>query len=375
MIRYIAIVLMFSVTQVCVAATAENNHYARYEQYNRPVFIAQLATLPTTKATDQVLQGESPFTLKLAIEAEFVSQRRFSRLWRESIAINVTAEDQNAEADNLMQLYEYLEHDLARGDRFQIDYQPDQGTVLQLNMLPVIQFPGSQLGLFMLRGFLGNVPLSSEFKRTLLRERSDLDLALTFAALQPDPNRAELATLTGAVSPEASVTSANAGSADAPAEIESTAATPEAVEPIDQDVVEPQSPGEVATEIGAQAGQSNTALALTSSDSAAAERDAASLILARQAYQEKLERAIRTYQTMPFKAFSRRMEGEVLLHVVVDRSGRVIRLDLAEPSRYDVLNDQALDAVASAEPFEPIPSDLGLEEFNFQINLSYDLML
>jgi len=433
----------------------ESGSYARYEQYKRPVFIARLQTASADADAEALLSGSEAFRMDLAIEADYLSDRRVTRLWRESMSINISPEDQAAESKNIAKLYEFIAYDLYRGDHFQLEYDPARGTSLQVNKQPAVVMSKSNLGVLMLRGLLGNVPLSSEFKQAMLGTgQRDSSLIASFELLQPEAARSEqIASAKEAKAEEAVAVAAVETPKETPKKVESTQTkkepAPKAVEtkteakvataatnpvkvdtkpqPIPQakpeqkpetttvaekpKVAQAEADAKVTPKPDAQAisdQQSSKESNLdetvskskepavqvamldkavenkadaTKSDAAASVlsvsrglKDPKALAAARQAYQEELERAIRKYQTIPYKAFSRRMEGDVLLDIAVDASGNITKLNLAKPSRHNVLNDQALDAVASAEPFEPIPSDLGVSEFNFQVKLSYDLI-
>lgn len=402
MSRFILTVLRALVlASLCVIATESRASYAKYEQYNRPIFIAHLQSHNNAQLSESILNGFTPFTLTLAVETEYLSDRRLTRLWRESLGINTSVEDQSREAQTILQLYDFIAFDLARGDRFKVIYDPDTGTQLQINESSPLSMEGSRLGLLMLRGLLGNVPLSTEFKQALLSPDPAPGLAAVYNSLQPQSDRVALpASALQASNPNTDDLQQTSVSPAAEVEIPSTAnanisATESERETISQGLAPLKtvtqteySPATVAAKErapqqnkvkintdnkpGENANTANSEPSVVTSSDISAE--SASLILVRQSYQASLESAIRKYQTIPFKAFSRRMEGEVVLHIAVDEQGNVTRLDIVTPSRYDVLNDQALDAVTSAEPLDPIPQVLGLEEFSFQINLLYDLV-
>ncbi|BFM06418.1 TonB family protein [Halioxenophilus aromaticivorans] len=392
----------------------DNSNYARFSQYNRPVFIALLQRDANSAGDQSVLSGAYPFRLDLAIEAEYFSDRRFARLWRESIGLNSNTRQQQDESQALAKLYQFLDQDFYRGDHFRVVYTPGRGTSLQINMETIEFIDNSQLGVLMLNGLLGDVPLSSEFKRDLLEDNNgDSPLVAEFLALQPsavesqavlasapvaasaaaepeEPVPAQVGSVRSILAPERAPTNAPARqpqtlpdpAATAPA-VMTEATTPS---PASADVIG-QTESEAVADVGAsaqvatvQTGNSNAAVNTPTVVAAATvaqepnTEDKEAATAAKRAYQSQLERAIRKYQTIPFKAFSRRMEGDVSLHIAVDDKGYLTRLDLAKPSRYDVLNDQALDAVASAEPFTPIPENLGLKEFSFELTLTYDLV-
>ncbi len=378
-----------------MAQAWDHSNYARFTQYNRPYFLAQLQINATSESPASVLTGDYPFRLDLAIEADFLSDRRLSRLWRESMGLNANGEQFSKETIALTQLYAFINTDLYKGDHFLVVYTPGRGTSLQINSQPSKFIDNSMLGVLMLQGLLGEVPLSSEFKSGLLTtDASDPVLARDFLALQPSAARAQQLLAATAVDdkPSDSSQSAVEDAAVPAAAVEqepslSQPATPPTTAPATRPkpTVKLSPPSRVSAANRARVAQAHKPvtteppLATQPARSEPAEPipapvDSESVIVAKKAYQAQLERAIKKYQTIPFKAFSRRMEGDVLLRISVDDKGYLTRLDLAKPSRHNVLNDQALDAVASAEPFAPIPADLGVKEFSFELTLSYDLV-
>ncbi|WP_317930628.1 TonB family protein [Halioxenophilus sp. WMMB6] len=429
------VLLLASLGAVFVQAQSwVDGNFARYDQYKRPVFIAHLQSTTAKLEASDLLAGRSAFRLDLAIEAEYFSDRRFNRLWRESLGINVGAAQIADESDNIEKLSSFVSYDLYRGDHFTVEFLPGKGTSLQVNALPALSLQGSKLGVLMLQGLLGDVPLSSEFKQAMLTPTADSQaLKGAYAALQPGAQRAQqIAEATAAqeateeevasaepepvakptpkptpkaapvtvasASPSAAAEKSRAPEAKAepkpkpapvqkpvvkvtppqpPHQTKVAAATPEKkAPPVDLDDKNKKTSVQVAMLSEPQPSDSRL-LAMSDAqllNASSKKGDSKELVVAQQAYQTELERQIRKYQTIPFSAFTRRMEGDVTLDVTVDSSGRIKKLNIAKPSRHNLLNDQALDAASSAEPFTPIPSTLGVDQFSFTIVLSYDLV-
>ena len=63
------------------------------------------------------------------------------------------------------------------------------------------------------------------------------------------------------------------------------------------------------------------------------------------------------YRDYPRAARLRRQEGEVVLRLTVDRTGRLLAAEIARPSGVDALDQAALDTARRAAPMPPVPAD------------------
>lgn len=459
--KFLITLLLASVClQVLAAGPWQSAQYARYEQYKRPLFIARLQTLNQQFSANDLLLGRQGFLLELAIEAEFYSDRRFKRLWRESLAVNLSSSELDRRSNELNKLYQFIQYDLGRGDRFQVEFHPELGSVVSINNISELKFPQSDLGVLLLRGLIGEVPLSSEFKQAMLADSPESsNLVESFDQLVPSANRAAeikqlLAAETSPKQPVAKqeVATRQTTAQEAPVQIATVQKKPEQKNldqkaPIQQAAIQKVAAQKAAIQSvpvqkptlppGDAKQESSKALASVSVQSSVAEAvksvetndekskagvpvpdqtlpkkdpkvkpqiagrnvealpakqrtsppekvpvknieapklDAEVIEAATLAYQQEIERRIKKYKTIPFQAFSRRMEGDVVLALTVGKNGDLEQLELAQPSRYNVLNDQALDAASSAEPFAPIPKVLETEQFSFTVKLTYDLV-
>jgi protein TonB len=105
------------------------------------------------------------------------------------------------------------------------------------------------------------------------------------------------------------------------------------------------------------------------------EEEEARRLLLRQEYLKGLNRDINTYKHLPPAAFSKRAEGSVRLAITLDKNGKLLKVEVVEPSRHSMFNEQALQAVSEAQPFSPPPSELESDPFEFETTLYYDLPL
>jgi protein TonB len=75
-----------------------------------------------------------------------------------------------------------------------------------------------------------------------------------------------------------------------------------------------------------------------------------------RAFKEKVERIGNL--NYPDEALRRKLEGELILHVTVDRTGHVTRIELGKSSGHQVLDDAAKRIVRLSEPFAPFDPDM-----------------
>lgn len=66
---------------------------------------------------------------------------------------------------------------------------------------------------------------------------------------------------------------------------------------------------------------------------------------------------LKRYRDYPRAARLRRQEGEVLLRLTVDRTGRLLGTEIERPSGVDVLDQAALDTARRAAPMPPVPAN------------------
>lgn len=395
---WLAAVLLLTVLQAHAQAW-QTQGYAHYEEFNRPLFIATLQTPHTIASVNDLLTRKLPFRLELAIDTEALSGSRFRRLWLEGISINHTPGQLQQQSRELSAFSAFLAQKLYRGDRFTVEYRPDHGTRITHNDNAMPDTHGSQLGIMLLRGWLGDIPLSSQFRQDLVNPVSaDAPIAINFARLQPSP---EVAVATAAVSTPASAATRAAIAAPAAAlPMEKTVIKPAAQGPAVTAVIpEPQAatggpvrqsapqPAPKILAVDAVTAKPEIPAAVTVSATGAiapieSDADTSSvldtdfnqeLLALHQAYYIQLVREVNKYKTIPFQAFQRRWEGTVKLQITINSQGKIIDRQVIEASPHALLNQQALDAAVSAEPFSAIPTRLGASEFTFSVQLDYRL--
>ena len=118
---------------------------------------------------------------------------------------------------------------------------------------------------------------------------------------------------------------------------------------------------------GGKAGARETA----SAGSSAADAAAGGRPAAKADYGAILLAWLERHKEYPRVAQKRRQQGVVLLHIVLDRGGRVIEAHIQESSGYRLLDDAALAMLKRAQPLPPIPDDIQEERLRFVVPVQF----
>ena len=79
------------------------------------------------------------------------------------------------------------------------------------------------------------------------------------------------------------------------------------------------------------------------------------------------------YKTYPRRLERRRVEGEVVVAFAIDRDGALLGSRLVASSGERGLDDAALELLARAAPFPPLPSTLGQDRYEIEVPILYSL--
>lgn len=94
-------------------------------------------------------------------------------------------------------------------------------------------------------------------------------------------------------------------------------------------------------------------------------------ILAR--YESRLAAWLERHKIYPLAAQRRRMEGEVLVRVRIDRGGLVVSYALEQSSGHRILEEAVWAMVERAQPLPPFPEDLPGDEYEFLVPVGFRL--
>ncbi len=402
------------------------NGVSSYTSLGTQQFIAALyLETPSTNA-EQVLQADTAIMLEMRISVDRLSQRRFNRHWIESVTINSDSQQMKKQINNFSRFSKFFKGQLLRGDSVELEYNPQRGDVaVKLNSFTLGHIRSKAFFKLLLRSWIGDIPLSSEFRQELLSPNTqNPQLLAYFNSLIPStarlretrgwnrpspkklavnkhaparktqplpsqplvnslqtvkPNAKTVATANSRVESKR-ITSAPKGNntlrktknsltkpKNSQTRPKSSTQTKETTPPPTQATLSSAStavkiPPQTATGNGEQPSSAGS----TSDFYEAA-------LLARQQYYKQLSSQVYKFQTLPRQAFQHRLEGDARVSITINRRGEVTNVRLEKESKHDIFNHQALDAVINASPFPPVPESIGGETYTFSVPINYKL--
>lgn len=88
-------------------------------------------------------------------------------------------------------------------------------------------------------------------------------------------------------------------------------------------------------------------------------------------YASALMQWLEQHKRYPRISRRRREEAVIVLFIAIDAEGAVLEVRLDEPSRYDRLNDAAIEMVERASPLPPIPVEMALSRLELRVPVQF----
>lgn len=360
-------------------AESDLNGVAAYSELGNELFIAALYAGQTGTNAQELINGSYPKRLELKILAkQGVAQRQFSRIWRESVAINNSRDALVVQADNMVYFEELVRDRLETNDHLVISYVPMNGVEVSLNSVVLGQIGDDAFFTLLLRSWIGPVPSSTAFRDGLLNINSaDTALLNRFNAIYPRTARIEVVkswTQIAVLSP-GSITEPEAPDV-APIAVANT--LPKLVKADQPVIVKPvvAAPLPVALEPPASDPDPITpavADVVVPTERAEPGLSKAQALLARQFYMADVFKKINSHVDYPRRAQQLRQTGTVRLSVVIGAEGDVKTVAPVEALDFVMLNKAALAAVRKAAPFAPLPVGLEVAELELSVPITFAL--
>lgn len=411
--RQFALLLGTLLALCCLAAPsqAQVNHYSALIQANQPQFAARLETPGQPDAA--ALLGRTPAaTMEYRIISERISNRRFFKLLADAIAVNSDATLLAKNAGYISRSRSALPTELQPNDSLVFQFDGTSQVTLSLNGSQLASYPAPDFFRMLVATWVGEVPISSRFKRQILgQESASEEIQALYDSTQVSAQRRQevaalvsAATAVVAAPKAAEVVAPAAKAAPKPEPKPQVAKAPEpkpvpkvaapvaktepapktAPKPAPTPKAEPQAakaapavaaPAAAVVAAVPAAAKTPVETAKVAPQPELTEEEEATRLLVRQEYLKGLNREINTHKHIPQRAFTRRAEGSVRLALALDKNGRLLKVEIVEPSKHNMFNEQALEAVGNAQPFSPPPSILEADPFEFETTLYYDLPL
>lgn len=369
-------------------AEADLNGVAAYSELGNELFIAALYAGQTGTNAQELIHGSYPKRLELKILAkQGITQRQFSRIWRESVAINNTRDALIAQAENMVYFEELVRDRLESNDHLVIAYTPQGGVSVSLNSVVLGHIEDDAFFTLLLRSWIGPVPSSTAFRDDLLQANTaDTALVNRFNAMYPRNTRIEIAKSWLPVvapppeevdKPEVPVVIAT----PAAAPVTATVAAPKIVAAEKPAIARPEvsPPVPVALKTASPIPESTPAVSAAEKKPMQATANSepglskAQALLARQFYMADVFKKINTQVDYPRRAQQLRQMGTVRLSVVIDAAGNLKTVAPVEELDFVMLNKAALAAVRSAAPFAPLPAGLDVAELELSVPITFAL--
>jgi periplasmic protein TonB len=377
---------------LCQIARAEPmlNGIGAHHELGQEVFIGALYSESLSNDADTLINNAQPMRMELKIVApDGLTNRRFSRMWIEGMAVNSKPDVLTAQADNMVKFDGLFKGRFLSGDVISFSNNPGKGVDIAVNGAMLGNIEDSVFFSMLLSTWIGKIPLSSDYRDSLLKV-GDVDAGLRgrYTSIAPTATRkAEVTTWAGAqqvvvketaqtTSSKAS-TAAQAGIAAAGVGASVAIAKPE-LPKLDVPAIE-----KPALDIPAPVTQAEKPAAVASApvaDEPKIEEDeedgpalTAQSLLARQFYVSDAIKKIRSRTKYPQRAQVRGQVGNVRVAITIDRQGNILSTNILESSKFDLLNKEAIDAVNRSAPFTELPAEMPGARFEFSVPMRWSL--
>jgi periplasmic protein TonB len=390
--------LMLTLSASWLHAKPLLNGLAVSTEFGKERFIAALYSDRLTTDVQQMLDGSGHRRMELKVTANSISARSINSMWIEGMAINNSASTLEAQAENLAKLNNMVRKRLRAGDVLAFDAESGNGTTVTLNGVKLGTINSDDFFPMLLRTWIGSIPLSSNFKESLLAGGTvDGELSARYASIKPDEARiAAVANWVAPTPPQPQV----AADAVIPPKPDTNITPPP---PVTKVVQAPAKAGPEKTKVAATASSkpslsaepkpkttppdpvkpASTKVAKTAPapepDHEAKEDEAeevmvtAQSLLVRQRYISDVMQKVLKNMRYPRRAQERDQEGSIRLAVTITRDGKLQDVRMVDDSPYRLLNREALDSVKRANPFPKVPDGVGGETFSFGIPVTFRL--
>lgn len=400
------LIVYLAVSLGSALATADPllNGVATHTELSQEQFIAGLYTSTLATERNDILLKDEDKRMQVRVTADSITPRRFRRMWIEGMAINASSSELEKHSENMAAFSNMLRVRLAAGDIFTVDRTASEVSVI-INGTTLGAINDPSFFDLLLRTWIGPVPLSSDFRDSLLKAgETDPGLLARFEATRPTDER--IAAIENAIQnrPVASTEPEVAQVETAPESTAPSVPRPAisapstgsaAVTPPDLSLAKVQQDG------GAQQENSSTPTTPTPQPTAAPtprptqvavapkptpraaresildeeddEEFTASSLLQQQLYIAELKRWSNKFTEYPRRALDRNQQGTVRVSVTIDRKGNVKNAEVIEETRHSLLNRGAIDIVENASPYPAIPNDITGENFTFSFPIIFQI--
>jgi len=404
-----------------------------HQELRNDIYLGALFGPSSVSSVDQLMNDNVAKRMSIRFLSQY-SNRKMARHWKERLAMNNPRSQWQPLTREIIKFSRTFKRNFQSGDELNIDHVPGKGAQIYLNgtLFKTIQKP--IFSNLLLNVWLGTNPPTKAFKSSIRGQDSESikqDYISQYSSLeavvgrfdadlkQPtkiagvekqQPKKATQAAERKKESTTSDTTTNNPTSKAATEENRSIAqiSEPSKNENINMPPAAPQTTNNQTADNNEQAetlpqvdtsnpkqmklanldtdklktdlaeaslleADDNTAQVESSSESFDEEEDFFDADLASGSYTKDLIEAIKQYQQYPRKAAAKGEQGNVTAKVIISANGEIKDIELIERSGSRILDRAVIKMVKKASPFNAIPSELNLQEFEFEFPVSFQL--
>ena len=386
------------------------NGVAKYQESGRLQFLAGLYSLHPENNAIQFLSSKTPKKVEIRVQAERLSSSRLRDMWLNGLSINAQPAEQKYYSKEIITLGRYMKVRLKRGDIMAIE-RNDQAIHFYLNDIQMGTIEKPDFFEVMLSAWLGSVPVSREFKHSLMSAgRVDNELYVEFesigpsderyqevlANLKPTPSKSDSTIQAPKIQPVVHLPKNLAEDSfsvrhamlpmQAPAKLTTAQYTQTKPKPSKaQKRVE--KPAKIEESIEVEKPSNSTTVKATVTQKPA-EQQVLSLKPApkkttpeekpappstEERYQQAILNWAMKYFHYPEDAIAEQENGNLTLSITLRRNGELESIDVIEASVHHNLNRFAVLDAKKANPFPAIPPSLGRDHYTFDLPITYTI--
>jgi TonB family protein len=369
------------------------------QEFKTDIYIGALYAPVGYESIDLIKDYTTPKRITIRYLPDSYSYRKVSRHFKERIAMNMAREEWQPLTREIITFSRIFKDNFQTGDEIRLDFIPGKGTSIYLNDVLFETIANPEFINLIINSWTGAVPPTKAFKEGILGQLPNdqkQQLVARFASLTPIKGRftlpeAEPETAVAEVKTSEPKAQDNKKPATNIAAVkQTTVSKPEIKTPSPSVVAKKQeSSKKESKQIADSKAVAEQKLEKreptpqkpieqlakkepVKTKPAPVEEDFVDEDLIRGSYIRDLIAEVRKKETYPRKALINNEEGDGVARVVIDREGNIIDVVLAERTGSREL-DKGILTMIRRSTFLPVPKELKVQEFEFEIPFSFKL--
>lgn len=380
-----------------------------HKELRNDIYIGALYAPATITNADQLLNNPVSTRMSLRFVSQY-SHRKLARHWKEKMAMNNPREQWQPLTRDIVNFSNLFKRSMQAGDEINLDYIPNKGTLVYLNgtLFTTIEDPAFYSTV--LNVWLGNIPPTKAFKKNIRGQLSEVQKQVyisQYENLQPISGRfdADLAAISASMI--AATTIAPSTSTNKPIKVAKNDKTkkttkktsPKKKEPVKKkkvakkkepvkkketvkkkeatkkkEIVKKKAPVKKKETIKKKdLVKKKETVKKSTVQPKVTDANFFDVDLIAGSYARDLINSIRQYQKYPPKALRANEQGDLLAKITIDKDGELLSIDIIEKSGSRTLDRGAKKIISKAAPFQPIPKELKLKQYQFLVPMSFKL--